>query len=136
MHGCEPRNFLQPCLLLLLTEQPAHGYDLLERLKPFGVADGDPGSVYRGLRALERAGFVRSAWSPSEAGPARRTYHATTEGLQELQRWRGLLRETRNSLDYYLFRYTALATGRESDPPAAKGAPAPYGRGRTHADCD
>ncbi|MGH3343360.1 MAG: helix-turn-helix transcriptional regulator [Carbonactinosporaceae bacterium] len=134
MQGCEPRNFLQPCLLLLLTEQPAHGYDLLDRLKPFGVADGDPGSVYRCLRSLERAGFVRSAWSPSDTGPARRTYHTTTEGLQELQRWRGLLRETRNSLDYYLFRYTALATGQGPDPPAAPGAPASYGRGRPDAD--
>ncbi len=28
-----PKNFLRPCVLLLLREQPAHGYDLLERLE-------------------------------------------------------------------------------------------------------
>ena len=32
----EPRNFLQPCLLLLLREQPDHGYDLAVRLGASG----------------------------------------------------------------------------------------------------
>jgi len=27
-----PKNFLRPCLLLLLRERPAHGYELRERL--------------------------------------------------------------------------------------------------------
>ena len=54
-----PRNFLRPCLLLLLREQPAHGYELLERLRTFGFAR-DPGGLYRALRGLEQDGFVRS----------------------------------------------------------------------------
>ena len=38
-----PRNFLRPCVLLLLREEPAHGYDLLERLRPLGFTRDDPG---------------------------------------------------------------------------------------------
>src|SRR5436190_1267350 len=75
MTELEPRNFLQPCLLLLLMEQPDHGYELAARLQPMHDGQGDPGSVYRALRGLERQGLVRSEWSPSDAGPARRTYY-------------------------------------------------------------
>ena len=69
-----PRNFLRPCILLLLREEPAHGYDLLERLRPLGFTRDDPGRLYRALRALEEEKLVRSAWEPSGTGPDRRIY--------------------------------------------------------------
>src|SRR5918992_1317651 len=50
-----PRNFLRPCVLLLLREEPAHGYDLLQRLRQFGFMRDDPGRLYRALSALEDA---------------------------------------------------------------------------------
>jgi poly-beta-hydroxybutyrate-responsive repressor len=102
---------LHPCLLLLLRERSSHGYDLAERLKPFGVADGDAGTVYRALRALEHRGLLRSGWMPSSAGPERRTYELTPAGHAELRAWLGVLEETRRTLDYYLERYTVLAGG-------------------------
>src|SRR4051794_1616804 len=46
MGECEPRNFLRPCLLLLLQERPAHGYDLVERLHTSFIDDTDAGGVY------------------------------------------------------------------------------------------
>ncbi|NPV53200.1 MAG: PadR family transcriptional regulator [Firmicutes bacterium] len=60
--GSRIERFMAPCLLLLLLEKPAHGYDLMERLKELGF-DGenqDPGMVYRNLRRLEEEGMVRS----------------------------------------------------------------------------
>jgi len=106
VHVCEPRQFLQPCLLLLLKERPGHGYELVDRLKPFGVGDGDSGGVYRTLRALERNGLARSVWRPSDAGPARRTYHLTDEGMQTLERMAAEVRDTKRALDEYLDRYS------------------------------
>lgn len=103
-HG-EPRNFVQPCLLLLLQERPDHGYALVERLKSFQVAEGDPGTVYRTLHALEVAGAVESSWGLSESGPARRTYHLTAEGRVRLEEWVTSIRETRQALESYLTRY-------------------------------
>jgi poly-beta-hydroxybutyrate-responsive repressor len=105
MHICEPRQFLRPCLLLLLKERPGHGYEMADRLKPFGVGDGDSGRIYRTLRALERSGLARSVWRPSVAGPARRTYHLTAEGCQALDSMVRDLRDTRCVLDHYLDRY-------------------------------
>ena len=80
MQTCELRHFVEPCLLLLLRERPDHGYELVDRLRILGLADGDSASIYRTLRGLERNGLVRSVWRPSSTGPARRTYSLTGEG--------------------------------------------------------
>ena len=108
-HG-EPRNFVQPCLLLLLLEHPDHGYALVERLKSFQVAEGDPGTVYRALHTLEVGGAVESAWQLSESGPARRTYHLTDTGREQLAGWAAAISETREALECYLDRYSARST--------------------------
>jgi poly-beta-hydroxybutyrate-responsive repressor len=79
-----PKNFLRPCLLLLLHEAPAHGYELRERLRPLGFNRDDPGRLYRALRALEAAKLVRSAWQSSSGGPDRRTYELTRAGEERL----------------------------------------------------
>lgn len=100
-----PKNFLRPSLLLLLREQPAHGYELLERLKGLGFAGDDPGGLYRTLRALERDGFVHSAWEPSTTGPERRIYQLTRAGKKELHRRAKLLAASREVLDVFLSRY-------------------------------
>ncbi len=100
-----PKDFLRPCLLLLLREQPAHGYELLERLQPFRFGRDDPGGLYRTLRSLERDGLVRSAWEPSPEGPDRRTYELTRAGMEELHARAKALAGARDTLDVFLSRY-------------------------------
>jgi PadR family transcriptional regulator, regulatory protein PadR len=104
----EPRNFLQPCLLLLLREQPDHGYELAARLRPMHDGDGDAGGVYRTLRSLERLGLVRSEWQTSAVGPARRTYYITPEGVQSLEAQADGLRHTDEALHVFLERYARV----------------------------
>lgn len=100
-----PRNFLRPCILLLLREEPAHGYDLLERLRPLGFIRDDPGRLYRALRALEEEKLVRSAWEPSGTGPDRRIYELTKAGVEELHLASKVLAESREKLGFFLSRY-------------------------------
>ena len=100
-----PKNFLRPCLLLLLLEQPAHGYELLERLRPMGFDRDDPGRLYRALRALEKERLVRSFWEPSETGPERRVYELTRAGREDLHAAVAALEGTRGLLDVFLSRY-------------------------------
>ena len=106
--GGLPRNFLRPCVLLLVSEQPSHGYDLLERLGELGMSSTDPGGLYRLLRSLEREGLVDSAWETSDSGPARRTYEITEEGVEWMHAWAGALAESRRIIGDYLERYTRL----------------------------
>jgi PadR family transcriptional regulator PadR len=105
MAELEPRNFLQPCLLLLLREQSDHGYELVSRLRPMHDGDGDAGGVYRALRGLERQGLVCSEWEISDVGPARRTYHVTAEGLACLDAQAHGLQRVHEMLHVFLERY-------------------------------
>ncbi|GDY28502.1 helix-turn-helix transcriptional regulator [Gandjariella thermophila] len=122
MRDCEPRNFLQACLLLLLQERPDHGYELTERLKSVSDADSDSSGVYRALRGLEQRGMVRSSWSTSSAGPARRTYELTPAGAAALGRHARSLKATRDVLDGFLVRYERSSDSMESASSAPPGA--------------
>ena len=54
-------GFVQPCLLLLLAQQPAHGYQLLERLHQQPDTEGiDPG-FFDAREVLEHAHAVLAA---------------------------------------------------------------------------
>ena len=108
-HGGQPKNFLQPCLLLLLFQRPSHGYDLLDRLTQAGLSIGapDPAAVYRTLRQMEREGLVVSRWDPSTHGPPRRTYELSSEGEDLLHTWIHSIRQNRQVLDRYLALYVA-----------------------------
>ena len=108
MSELEPRNFLQPCLLLLLREQDDHGYGLVARLRPLHDGDGDAGGVYRALRAMERHGLVLSEWQASDVGPARRTYRITPQGRASLDAQALELANVHMALHVFMDRYEHL----------------------------
>ena len=122
--GGQPKNFARPCLLLLLAEEPAHGYELIERLRPFGFELNDPASVYKTLRQIEQEGLVTSEWELSSRGPARRVYSLTSDGRDLLEAWSLTLEKNREILGQFLSRYRRLngATGPTEDTATAADA--------------
>jgi len=104
-----PRNYLRPCLLLLLAEGTSHGYELLDQVSALGLERVDPGGLYRCLRAMDEEGLVRSTWEPSTSGPARRTYDLTDEGREWLHVVAGSMADAARSLAVYRRRYQAVA---------------------------
>jgi poly-beta-hydroxybutyrate-responsive repressor len=100
-----PKKFVRPALMLLLLEQPAHGYELLERLQQLGFRRADPGGLYRNLRALEMDGLVSSSWQQSSAGPDRRIYELTRQGREDLHAQAKALAATSHTLQVFLSRY-------------------------------
>lgn len=106
--GGQPKNFARPCLLLLLAEAPAHGYELMERLRDFGFDLNDPGAVYKTLRQIEQEGLVTSEWALSTRGPARRVYRLTSDGRDLLEGWALTLEKNRAILSRFLERFSLL----------------------------
>ena len=109
-----PKDFLRTSLLLLLREDPAHGYELIERAAVLGFERNDPGGLYRTLRKLEQDGFVRSAWEESKVGPPRRIYSITRAGSQELHRRMAAVAEGTGIVAALLARYEEFVTMRRA----------------------
>lgn len=113
-----PRRYLRACLLLLVAEGPAHGYELVGRLRGLGLPKPDAGTVYRTLRSLDGDGLVRSWWSSSVAGPARRLYATTPAGMRCLTHLSAGLEQDHEHLSTYLRRQRSLeAPGRTDGRP-------------------
>jgi poly-beta-hydroxybutyrate-responsive repressor len=107
MHGNELRGLLHPFLLLLIFERPGHGYELIDRLDELGVADVEPGHVYRVLRGLEQNRLLVSDWVTADAGPARRRYELTAAGRADLEAWTARLAKLDRVIDGCLSRWTS-----------------------------
>lgn len=107
----------------------------MERLGALGVRDVEPGQVYRALRALERERCLASVWVTSPAGPARRRYQLTPEGLASLSGWAvrlGRLHETVGSCLARLAQAQGDAPAMTAtDPPAKRATQGPISPGRS-----
>ncbi len=96
-------RFGEPALLLLVSQGPTHGYELLERLPCLvGEERVDVGNVYRALRALEDDGLVVSEWRADLPGPAKRSYTLTDDGRVLLDEWQRALVALRDELTAFL----------------------------------
>ena len=105
-----PRHFLLPAILLLLAEEPRHGYGLAKGLHGLQVGRVDRPSVYRALAQLEADGLIGSSPETSLAGQGRRVYSLTEQGEHVLRRWMGVIKQERDGLDRVLRRYVATGT--------------------------
>lgn len=104
-----PRHFDYPALLLLLAEEPRHGYRLVDALRSLGLESANGPSVYRALAALEQDGLLES-WSAQQlAGSTRRVYGLTAAGHEQLDAWMELVSVERDALDHALFRFRRLS---------------------------
>jgi PadR family transcriptional regulator, regulatory protein PadR len=92
---------LEPAILVALTSETAHGYDLRAAVEELtsGFLVADPGGLYRALRRMEDDGLVVSTWTDGEHGPQRRTYEITEDGREMLLSWVERLTARRAALD-------------------------------------
>lgn len=98
-------SYLRSCVLLLLTEGPKHGYELLAQLSDRGYGSADPGGLYRALRSMEEEGLVTSYWEHGDYGPARRVYAISEDGLGALRNSAVAVRDMRRRLNRFLRHY-------------------------------
>lgn len=103
-----PRTFLRPCILLLLSDGPSHGYDLLDDIRAVGLHGAEAGGLYRSLRAMDEDGLVRSWWEASESGPDRRVYALTRRGRAALAEHMEELAAIARLLDDLLARFRVV----------------------------
>jgi DNA-binding PadR family transcriptional regulator len=59
------KGYIRVAVLILLSKQPAHGYEIMKEIKDRtkGLWMPSPGGVYPILRDLEKAGYITGKWS-------------------------------------------------------------------------
>src|SRR6266480_1420529 len=78
------RGVLDLCLLAVVEEEPAYGYEMTKRLRARGLSIVGEGSIYPLLGRLERDGLVDTYRAASNGGPQRKYYRASRKGRQVL----------------------------------------------------
>lgn len=98
-------KFIEPCILLLLTKNPSHGYGLMEGLGKHCGEKVDIGNLYRTLRKMERNEWIKSAWEKGRIGPNKRKYEITGKGKMTLEEAYIRLKETQSLINHFFTGY-------------------------------
>ena len=97
------RGVLDLCLLALLNDGEAYGYELAKRLETLGFGPVAGGSLYPALLRREKLGHLESQWRAGEGGPGRKYYVLTDAGRGALTResaaWHGFAATVARALD-------------------------------------
>jgi PadR family transcriptional regulator PadR len=96
------RGVLDLCLLAVIEEGPAYGYEMTKRLRARGLSIVGEGSIYPLLGRLEREGLVETYRSASDGGPPRKYYRPSREGRQALAAGVSEWRAARDAVDALL----------------------------------
>ena len=98
-------RLLRPAIMALLARGPAHGYQLLQHLRPmkmFAGQEADHTGIYRALKQMEDEGLLRSQWDLADSGPSKRVFALTDDGIACMRQWRQTLRAYRAAVDELL----------------------------------
>ena len=93
------RGVLDLCLLAVVEEEPAYGYEMTKRLRARGLSIVGEGSIYPLLGRLERNGLVETHRAASNGGPPRKYYRASRKGKRALAAGVSEWRAARDAVD-------------------------------------
>jgi len=98
------RGALDLCLLAVIDEEPAYGYEMTRRLRERGLSIVGEGSIYPLLGRLERDGYIEAYRAASNGGPPRKYYRPSDAGRSALAAGVAEWRSARDALDAVLGR--------------------------------
>ena len=93
------RGVLDLCLLAVMGEGPAYGYEMTKRLRARGLSIVGEGSIYPLLGRLERDGLVETRRQASNGGPPRKYYSLSPDGERALEAGVNEWQATRDAID-------------------------------------
>lgn len=100
-----PQGTLDLLILKAVSLEPQHGWAISERLEQIssGVVQVQQGSLYPSLHRLERRGWIKAKWAPSDNNRNAKYYELTRAGRKQLEAntaaWRTLSRTIGEILD-------------------------------------
>jgi len=82
-----PQGTLALLILKIVALEPRHGWSISERLHQLSSATLQikQGSLYPALHRLERSGWLKATWGPSENNRRAKYYELTRQGRAQLE---------------------------------------------------
>src|SRR6266536_5356733 len=96
------RGVLDLCLLAVIADEPAYGYEMTKRLRARGLSIVGEGSIYPLLGRMERDGLVETYRAASNGGPPRKYYRPSNTGRAALALGVSEWRAARDAVDAVL----------------------------------
>lgn len=78
------KGVLEGCVLEIIRQQEAYGYEITKKLNALGFTDVVDGTVYTILLRLEKNKLVDTKKKPSDIGPPRKFFTLNDAGRAEL----------------------------------------------------
>lgn len=95
------KGVLELCIMSIIAQEEVYTSDIIERLKDSELIIVE-GTLYPLLSRLKSAGMLSYQWKESNAGPPRKYFSLTPEGLQFLEElranWDQLVNAVQNSM--------------------------------------
>ena len=81
-----PQGTLDLLVLKTLALEPLHGYAIAQRLQQVSrdVVVVQQGTLYPALHRLEKRGYLKAEWKPSDTGRDAKYYRLTKQGRAQL----------------------------------------------------
>lgn len=85
--GSLVQGTLDMLILKTLALEPMHGYGIAQRIEQISgdVFKVNPGSLFPAFRRLERAGWIKPMWKPTENNRRAKYYTLTPRGRKQFE---------------------------------------------------
>lgn len=114
--GYPERRWLQFLILMVISEKPTYGYNLIKSIEELsqGRHKIKSGTMYTTLRRMEEKGLLKSDWKESKSGPASREYKITNKGESYLKNWLEMIIERKRVMNKMVqFYYKHFKEGKK-----------------------
>jgi len=98
------KGVLEGCVLIIIGQREAYGYEISRQLQEYGFGRITEGTVYPLLLRLEKNALITAVYRQSEMGPPRKYYRLTAAGQQEIQTFSKSYREMSHAVSRLLQR--------------------------------
>lgn len=98
-------RLLRPGIMAVLAKKKSYGYEIaqtLSDLRMFENRTPDTAGIYRALKEMQEEGLVIPNWQITEAGPAKKLFEITHDGIDCLNNWTKTLDGYQKSIDELL----------------------------------
>ncbi len=107
------RGILEGCVLAVIAEGEAYGYEIIARLEEGGFDDLLEGTLYPILTRLAKKGMISCRKEKSPYGPMRKYYSITRDGRQAFLEFQANYAKITAAANAILPKPSAAANGME-----------------------